>query len=104
MQVLPGRVDAALTIRKNPGRALMNPQILVINSGSSSLKFSLLDPESANVSASGIAERLSTKEATLKLNDLSGEKQEEDIPGADHRIALLHAIKILSKNASLEIS
>jgi acetate kinase len=98
------RVDAALTIRKNPGRALMNPQILVINSGSSSLKFSLLDPESANVSASGIAERLSTKEATLKLNDLSGEKQEEGIPGADHRIALLHAIKILSKNASLEIS
>ncbi len=42
--------------------------ILVINSGSSSLKFSLLDVQSESVIASGIAERLGTKEASLNFS------------------------------------
>ena len=45
--------------------------ILVINSGSSSLKFSLLDPETETVLASGIAERLGTDTAELE-NGRSG--------------------------------
>jgi acetate kinase len=42
--------------------------ILVINSDSSSLKFSLLDVKSEALIASGIAERLGTAEAFLKFS------------------------------------
>jgi acetate kinase len=45
------------------------PQILVNNSGSSSLKFSVLRVQSESVLVSGIAERLGTTEALLKLSD-----------------------------------
>ena len=45
--------------------------ILVINSGSSSLKFTVFDPASEEVLASGIAERLGTDGAGLKLVDLA---------------------------------
>lgn len=83
--------------------ATLHPQILVINSGSSSLKLSLLDPESGNISAYGIAERLRTAQASLCLTDLHGAKREENLPAADHHVALLRAIEILSENATLEV-
>jgi acetate kinase len=41
--------------------------ILVINSGSSSLKFSVLDPKSEAVLSSGLAERIGTEEGLLCL-------------------------------------
>ena len=64
------------------------PQILVINSGSSSLKFSVLEVQSESVLLSGIAERLGTTEALLKLSDPDAKKMEEPLPDADHRAAL----------------
>jgi acetate kinase len=67
-------------------------QILVINSGSSSLKFSLLEVQSESVVANGIAERLGTDEATLKFNAKGAEKIEESLPNADHRAALRRVI------------
>ena len=63
-------------------------QILVINSGSSSLKFSVLEVQSESVLASGIAERLGTTEALLKFTETGGKKVEEPLPNADHRTAL----------------
>ena len=77
--------------------------ILVINCGSSSLKFSILDPETEAVSASGIAERLATDGACLKIADLKGVSHREEIPGADHRAALLRVIDLLGGRAKLEI-
>lgn len=68
------------------------PRILVINSGSSSLKFSLLEVESESVIASGIAERLGTTEASLKLRGNDSRKIEEPLPNADHRAALRRVI------------
>ena len=49
----------------------MDSTILVINSGSSSLKFSLLDAKTHQVVASGIAEELNTDKAriTIKAHD-----------------------------------
>ncbi len=49
----------------------MNKTILVINSGSTSLKFQLLDEKSYKVIASGLAEELGTDRArfTIKAND-----------------------------------
>jgi acetate kinase len=68
------------------------PQILVINSGSSSLKFSVLEVRSESVLVSGIAERLGTTEASLKLNATDAERIEEPLSHADHRAALRRVI------------
>ena len=72
--------------------------ILVINSGSSSLKFTVFDPASEEVLASGIAERLGTDGAGLKLVDLAQKSHDEDLPMADHRSALLRIIEVLTKS------
>jgi acetate kinase len=71
--------------------------ILVINNGSSSLKFSILDPKSEALLSSGIAEAIGTEQGLLKLVDLEQVKHEEKLAGADHRSALLRVIEILSK-------
>jgi acetate kinase len=66
--------------------------MLVINSGSSSLKFSVLEVQSEAVLASGIAERLGTTEAVLKFGSINTKKIEERLSNADHRAALRRAI------------
>ena len=76
--------------------------ILVINNGSSSLKFSVLDPKSEALLSSGIAERIGTEQGLLKLIDLEQVKYEEMLPGADHRSALLRVIEILSKKGRFD--
>jgi acetate kinase len=77
--------------------------ILVINCGSSSLKFSVLEPDTEAVLASGIAERLVTHDAVLKMADLEGVSHCESMPGADHRAALLRIIGLLGSGQKLEI-
>jgi acetate kinase len=81
----------------------MGRSILVINSGSSSLKFSLLDVESEAVIASGIAERLGTAEALLKFSAKSSKSICERLPKADHRAALRRVIEHLSTLAVSEV-
>ena len=71
--------------------------ILVINNGSSSLKFSVLDPKSEAVLSSGLAERIGTEEALLKMTDPEQVSHQEKLGHADHRAALLRVIEILSK-------
>jgi acetate kinase len=71
--------------------------ILVINNGSSSLKFSVIDPKSERVLSSGLGERIGTEQGLLKLTDLEEVKHEEHLALADHRSALLRMIEILSK-------
>lgn len=46
---------------------MQNSVILVINCGSSSLKFAVIEPQAGTVHRQGIAERLNTAEARLKL-------------------------------------
>ena len=77
--------------------------ILVINCGSSSLKFSVLDPKTEAVLPSGIAERLATEGADLKMVGLDGVSHQEVTPGADHRAALLRIIQILASGQKLQI-
>jgi hypothetical protein len=78
--------------------------ILVINSGSSSLKFTVFDPASEEVVASGIAERLGTDGAGLKLVDLAQKRHEEALPMADHRSALLRIFQLLTKSSRFGIT
>jgi len=76
--------------------------ILVINNGSSSLKFSVFNPKSETVLSSGLAERIGTEQGYLKLSDLEKVKHEEKLPLADHRSALIRVIEILSKNGRFD--
>ncbi|MET0792384.1 MAG: acetate kinase [Polyangiaceae bacterium] len=59
--------------------------VLVINCGSSSLKFALIEPDSGRVQHHGLAERLGMPSADLVLDD--GES-EALVSGADHGVAL----------------
>src|SRR6516165_10764460 len=76
--------------------------ILVINTGSSSLKFSVLDPKSEAVLSAGLAERIGTEEAVLKMTDLEQVSHQEKLGRADHRSALMRVIEILSKKGQFD--
>ena len=56
---------------------MQNSVILVINCGSSSLKFAVIEPHSGNVLQEGIAERLNTPEARLKIRGSANEQLDQ---------------------------
>jgi acetate kinase len=63
--------------------------VLVLNAGSSSLKFAVIDPRSVDRPLTGIAERLGTAQASIEA-DLGGDIR-LDLDGDDHAAAV-HAI------------
>ena len=72
--------------------------VLVINCGSSSLKFSLIIPETSELIVSGIAERLLTKEAFVKIS-YKGEKNVTELKDAtDHQAAVNLIVNFLLDN------
>lgn len=66
--------------------------ILVINCGSSSIKFALVDPDQPEFAISGLAERLGSEDAALHWQR-DGIKHTQAIPGDDHRAALVHLLQ-----------
>lgn len=85
-----------LTIMNSPNTSntySSTPAILVINCGSSSVKFSLIQPESGITILSGLAECLSTSDARIKIKhsvDSKIMKTETMVLGSpyDHQVAL----------------
>ncbi|TRX56728.1 acetate kinase [Thalassomonas sp. M1454] len=72
--------------------------VLVINCGSSSLKFSLINPTNGEVSISGIAERLASPEAFIKIS-FNNEKSVIALSAPfDHQIALQYLVEFLNKH------
>lgn len=65
--------------------------VIVINCGSSSLKFAVLPVDGETTLAKGLAERLGSPEAVLKI-ERGGESATVPIPSASHRDALQAAI------------
>ena len=61
--------------------------VLVLNCGSSSAKFAVIDPASTREEVSGIAQRLGSPDATLDWKR-NGSKDSRPIPGAGHEQAL----------------
>jgi acetate kinase len=61
--------------------------VLAINSGSSSLKFALIDPASGEVILQGLGDRLNSTEAVLTVNE-NGSGETIPIPGGGHAEAL----------------
>jgi acetate kinase len=76
-------------------------QVLVINSGSSSIKYQLLDPVSANVSASGLVSRIgepvSEDEVTVEHHS-DGKKYEHTGPIADHAAGLRVVFELFARS------
>ncbi|AEF23338.1 acetate kinase [Pseudomonas fulva] len=66
--------------------------ILVINCGSSSIKFALVDPDQQAFAISGLAERLGSADAVLHWQR-DGIKHSQAIAGDDHRAALAHLLQ-----------
>ena len=62
-------------------------QILVVNSGSSSIKFSLVNPESAKHLLSASIDRLGTEQAVLEWID-DGQEQKQALGMADHQTGM----------------
>lgn len=76
---------------------------LVINCGSSSVKFAILNPEDGYIFLNGIAEALGLPEARISWKFNGGEKTETMLgTGADHKKALEFLVKnVLEKDQSL---
>lgn len=71
-------------------------KILVLNCGSSSLKFQLIDMESGERIAKGNFERIGGMKTTLKLN-IRGEKTENVHIARDFEEAISHVLEVLQK-------
>ncbi len=66
-------------------------EVLIINCGSSSLKFAWLNVGTGIARAKGIAERIADAGTNIRL-ELDGNTVEKAIPGADHGSALLELV------------
>ncbi len=75
--------------RKVAGVVTQKTNVLVINCGSSSIKFALIDTASGEQIVSGLAERLGEQGAMLNWK-VDGHKDKGPIPGADHAVAMRH--------------
>lgn len=73
---------------------MASQDVLVINCGSSSLKFALIEAHSGLARHRGIAERLGTASADWVLDDAPSEPL---APGADHGAALDRILQLLSR-------
>ena len=66
----------------------MDTSVLVINCGSSSIKYALVAEDPATPRLAGLAERLGSSNARLKGTDSQGEPFEQALDSADHAAAL----------------
>ncbi|MGZ0145876.1 acetate/propionate family kinase [Kribbella sp. WER1] len=74
----------------------MSEYVLVINAGSSSLKYSLVDAVSGTAAASGLVERIGEEQSHHVHHGPSGDV-DDDQPVADHEAALEAAVRAFDK-------
>lgn len=74
----------------------MNSTVLVINSGSSSIKYQLIEPEEGTVVASGLVERIGEDTARLRHNH-RGEATELTEPIPDHGAGLRRVLELFAQ-------
>ena len=68
--------------------------ILVLNCGSSSAKFAVIDSTTGNEAISGLAQRLDSAHATLDWK-MDGARHKRDLHHADHDVALRAVVDLL---------
>lgn len=74
--------------------------ILVVNCGSSSLKFQLIDAESEKLIAKGLCERIGIEGSRIVYQKAGGEKEITETPMADHTAAIELVLKALTNEKS----
>jgi acetate kinase len=74
------------------GRRRSGDPVLVLNSGSSSVKFALLRPATGERLLGGIGEQLGTPEAVLRVPRFPGDAVEEKLPGGTHQAMLARVL------------
>ena len=70
--------------------------ILVINAGSSSLKYQLIDIDEEKVIAKGICERIGIAKSVLSYKSASGESLEKESPMKTHEDAIKLVLDVLT--------
>ena len=71
---------------------LMKKEVVVLNCGSSSVKFAIIDAETGDAGLSGIAENLGNSDASLSYK-IAGQKKREQLPDNASHTEALHAIQ-----------
>ena len=71
-------------------------KVLVINCGSSSLKYQLIDMETENVLAKGLCERIGINDSVLNHTPNGGEKVVIKVDLPNHKVAIEQVIKALT--------
>jgi len=74
-----------------------NTHVLVINCGSSSLKFSLIDLDTGHSILSGIGEQLMSTEACLKINFAGNKIKQQLIAPYDHQVVIKALVEKLKQ-------
>ncbi|MGK0443754.1 MAG: acetate kinase [Bermanella sp.] len=74
---------------------------LVLNCGSSSLKFAVLQPQTGTCALQGLAERLGSDQASLSYQS-EHDKQQIKLNGSDHQSAIAEVIALLKKHNLLD--
>ncbi|WP_447593009.1 acetate kinase [Aquipseudomonas campi] len=77
--------------------------ILVINCGSSSIKFALINRSHSTPLISGLAERLNSAEAALIWWHGGSIRKQQELPGADHRAALEQLLPLVDEACGGEL-
>jgi acetate kinase len=77
-------------------------QVLVLNSGSATVKFALLDPDSGERVFGGVADNVGTPDAVLRIGR-DGREAEERLPGGDHRAAISRVLDHLSDSGARDL-
>ena len=72
-------------------------KILVINAGSSSLKYQLIDMETEQLMAKGLCERIGIDGSFIGHEERGGEKQKLEVALPDHKTAVKHVFDILAE-------
>lgn len=71
-------------------------KILVINCGSSSLKFQLIDSETEKVLAKGLCERIAIDGSMITYTPAGGEKEKREVPMKNHTDAISLVLEALT--------
>ncbi len=69
----------------------------MLNSGSSSLKFAVIEPESGNRLLTGVGERLASREAVLRLSRLRSGAVEEWLPEGTHQTVVARVLSLVAE-------
>ena len=71
-------------------------KVLVINAGSSSLKYQLIDMSNESPLAIGLCERVGIDNSTITQKRFDGKKLEKQIDLPTHKVALEEVVKALT--------